>query len=71
MKTSDILENELMSRNSSGVAKMATQMASAAAVQFKGPRAKEAATAAANRAYSIMLKTIDEYFNRMGMKDVN
>lgn len=71
MKTKEVLENQLMPRDSGGIAGIATQIASAAAAQYRGPKAKEAAEAAANKAYSVMLKTIDDYFNYSQAKDIN
>jgi len=70
MKVENILENELLPRDRSTAAKIAQQIASEAAVQFRGEKAKEAATASANRMYSIMLKSIDKYFVQLSMKEV-
>ncbi len=71
MKIKEILENELMPRDSGGIYGIATQIASSAAAKYRGPKAKKAAEAAVNRAYSMMLKTIDDYFNYQQAKDVN
>jgi len=71
MKTKEILENELMPRDTGGIAGIATQIASAAATQYHGPKAKEAAIAAANKAHSTMLQTIDDYFNYQQAKDIS
>jgi len=71
MKIKEIFENEFIQRDTSKIANIALQLASSAAMKFKGPKAKEAAQAGVNRVHSIMLKTIDDYFNQNKMRDVN
>ena len=73
MKTKEILENEFIGKSGGedAITNIARQLASSAATQFRGPKAKEAAEAGANRIYSQMLKTIDDYFNQPPIKDIN
>lgn len=71
MKLDQIFENEFIGRDKSKIANIAVQLASSAATKFKGPKAKEAAIAGVNRVHSIMLQTIDEYFNNNQMRDIN
>ncbi len=70
MKIEQLFENEFVQRDKSTLAKMATQISSQAATQFPGPKAKDAATAAANRMHTIILKNIDDYFANLHLKEV-
>jgi len=71
MKINVILENDVISRDTSTLARIALQIASNAALKFKGDRARKAAHEGANRAHSMMLQSIDAYFDEQNIKNIN
>ena len=72
MKTEEILENELIPRDTSVIGKMADQLARAAFIENKGNirKTKEHAARAANNAHSIMLKRMDEIIDQLATKEI-
>jgi len=71
MKINIILENDVISRDTSTLARIALQIASNAAIKFKGDRARKLAHEGANRAHSMMLQAIDAYFDEQNIKKIN
>ncbi len=61
---------EVIIADRSTMTKIGRQLAQQAAYTDRGVGAKKAAEAAANRAYSMMLMGIDEYFDRKSEKVV-
>jgi len=71
MKITELFESELQMKDNTQIGKIALQIASAAATQYKGVQAKQAAEKAANRVHSILLKNIDDYFQQLQTKNIN